>query len=100
MRELKDPLPEAKLFGAFTAEFNRNPKTEEEFAVYIQRDARELAESIREKYYVLNLKAKAFSSESVVAYEELKERGWHQTARGDSSVSLVSPEDLIKLLNP
>jgi len=88
-----------QLFIAFAGEFNRNPRTEDEFIMYIQRDSRDLVQAIREKYYVLNLKAR-MSSNSAIAYESLTEANCHQTAHGDGSVSLVTPEDLKTMLMP
>ena len=95
---LNDLREIARFFNLYVNDIGRNPKTEDEFVQYLQRDAPKIAEALREKYYVVNLKAKVASSQSVVAYEKLTEANCHQTARGDCSVSLVTPEDLAKLL--
>ncbi|MCS7047403.1 MAG: hypothetical protein NZO58_13680, partial [Gemmataceae bacterium] len=87
----------AMFFTQFHTEFNRNPRTEDEFIQYLQREAPKIAEALREKYYVLNLRAR-LTSDSAIAYESLTEANCHQTARGDGSVGLVSPEDLQRML--
>lgn len=84
-------------FHLFVNDFNRNPRTEQEFAKYLQRDLPKLAEAINEKYYVLNLKAKVGSG-GVIAYEELLDAGSHLAVRTDGSVALIPPDELKKLL--
>ncbi len=86
-----------QFFTIYFNDFNRNPKTEEEFAKYIERDAPKIAEAIREKHYVLNMKAK-IGGPGVIAYEQLPDGGRHLAVRTDGSVDLIPPDELQTLL--
>ncbi len=85
-------------FNDYVTTHNRNPATDEDFLKYMERDAPHLAKAIREKYYVLNLKAKSFSSNSVIAYETLTDQGGYQAVRGDCSVEAIREDELRKLI--
>lgn len=87
-----------QFFVLFVNDFNRNPRTDDEFVQYIQRDDRGAAEAIKEKYYVLNLKANVRGGGGVIAYEELLDAGQHLVVRTDGSVALIPPDELQKLL--
>jgi hypothetical protein len=88
----------ATYFKNFELDNNRAPRTDEEFINYIQREARDLAEAVKEKYYVLNLKVNMREASSVVAYEALTDAGGHQTVRVDASVAAVPVDELRKLV--
>lgn len=96
--ERQNELKQIGLFyHSYVGEFNHNPRTDDDFVKYIERDARQIAEAIKEKYYVLNLKAK-ITGAGVIAYEPLLDRGCHLSVRTDGSVDLLSPEELQNLL--
>jgi hypothetical protein len=84
-------------FHAYVTEHNHNPRTDDDFVKYIEREARHIGEAIKDKYYVLNLKAK-ITGAGVIAYEPLLDRGCHLSVRTDGSVDLLSPEELQNLL--
>jgi hypothetical protein len=84
-------------FHAYVTEHNHNPRTDDDFVKYIEREARQIGEAIKDKYYVLNLKAK-ITGAGVIAYEPLLDRGCHLSVRTDGSVDLLSPEELQNLL--
>src|SRR5262245_35564042 len=96
--ERQNELKQIGLFyHSYVGEFNHPPRTEDDFAKYIERDARQIAEAIKDKYYVLNLKAK-ITGAGVIAYEPLLDGGRHLSVRTDGSVDLLSPEELQNLL--
>ncbi len=94
---------ELKQIGLFFATFadehgGKGPRTEEEFIDYIQRDARDIAQAIKEKYYILNLKVNLRDANAVIAYESLRDGLGYQAVRVGGSVEPVSEEDLNKLV--
>ncbi len=87
-------------FNEYVTSHGRNPATEEDYLKHIEREAPHLAKAIRDKLYALNLKAKSFSSNSVIAYETLLDQGGYQSVRGDGSVQPIPEDELRKLLMP
>lgn len=85
-------------FNDYVTAHGRNPATEEDYLKHIQREAPHLAQAIRDKLYALNLKAKSFSSNSVIAYETLLDQGGYQSVRGDGSVQAIPEDELRKLV--
>jgi len=85
-------------FNDYVTTHGRNPSSEEDYLKHIEREAPHLAKAIRDKLYALNLKAKSFSSNSVIAYETLLDQGGYQSVRGDCSVEAIREDELRKLL--
>ncbi len=86
-------------FRNFEIENNRNPRTDQEFIQYIQRDAPVIAKAIQDKYYILNLKVKMKGGSSgVIAWEYPADGPGHLVVRVDASVSPMSAEELKKAL--
>ena len=87
-------------FRHYEVEQNRTPRTEEEFIDYIKRDASGIAQALKDKYYILNLKVNIRDSNSVIAYESLTDSGGHQAVRVDGSVMPIPVDELRKLVAP
>lgn len=85
-------------FNEYVTNFNRNPASQDDFVKHIERDMPVVAKAIRDGLYVINPKAKSFSSNSVIAYETLQDQGGYQSVRGDCSVMPIPEDELRKLL--
>ena len=88
-----------QMFVLYVQTFNRNPKTDEEFVKYFERDAPAVAKAVRDGLYALNISAK-LSSNSVIAYETLMDQGGYQAVRGDTSVEAIPEAELRKMTMP
>lgn len=89
----------ALFFQTFHDERKHNPKTDEEFSAYIQRDAGGIAQALRDKYYVLNLRVN-MRGPGVIAYESPLDGGNHLVVFVGANVAPMSPADLKKALGP
>jgi hypothetical protein len=89
-----------QFFNQYVLNFNRNPKTDEEFLKFFERDAPVVAKAVRDGLYALNLNAKSLSSNSVIAYETLLDQGGYQAVRGDNSVEAIPEAELRKMTMP
>ena len=96
-------LNELKQIGIFFTQLvdetgGKNPRTEDEFINYIKRDSNTIAEAIKDKYYILNLKVNMRDGNAVIAYESLQDQGGYQSVRVAGSVAPIPIDELKKLV--
>jgi hypothetical protein len=85
----------AQLYQAYSTEMGRPPDDQEAFLSYIQRDARAIAQDIREGKYVVIWKLRSLNSNTVLAYEkDVDLRGNQVVVMGDATVSSMTPQQL------
>jgi hypothetical protein len=85
----------ALLYQTYTNEMGRPPADQETFISYIQRDARGIAQDIRDGKYVVIWGLPSLSSSTVLAYEkDVDLRGNQVVVMGDATVSSMTPQQL------
>ncbi len=82
-----------KAFNQFAIEYKLNARTQDAFLEYIKTFG-PIRDSVRDGFYVVNMKAEPLSSSSIIAYEHDKYEGQgYLCVRGDCSVDHVSEAD-------
>jgi hypothetical protein len=97
VKEKNDLRQIALFYRLFDAEFNRGPKSLQEFQDYIKRDAAGLKKALANGTYVL-IVGKKLGAKDILAYEKKPDKGSHIVARGDGSVTTMSLKELKEAL--
>ena len=91
--ERKNDLAQiGKLFVLFYDSTPKSARTQDEFVKSIQRDAKSLADSIKDGYYVMNMRAELTGS-SIIAYESQVYSQGYLCVNGNGVTDFVSEQD-------
>jgi hypothetical protein len=83
---------------SYNADFNRSPRTLEEFKNYIKRDAQAEVKALEDGLLTLKLNAQ-LSSNTVLAYETEPYRDMRLVLFGDGHVKMMNTQDFQAALN-
>ena len=96
LQKIRNDLRQLAMFyQTYTNDVGRPPADQEAFLQYIQRDARGIAQDIRDGKYVVIWGLQSPSSSTVLAYEkDVDLRGNQVVVMGDATVSSMTPQQL------